>query len=198
MDGQTWGSAVYVRQGTVTALALGAFGGWLVGAEADEFPHPVSKGRRLRVFSLHAPKPPVVGMGSYPQVVNEMLDLIARHRGDADLIIGGDFNVTVSERHHSERQNGAPWTTTSQERAIQTRLRQDFGLINCWQTANPDVPLAQTLRWDKNPVPSFHIDGIFVPASWGIRPCCTVVDREEWAELSDHNPVVATVTRGEF
>jgi hypothetical protein len=144
-----------------------------------------------------------------------MLDLIGQHRGDGDLIIGGDFNLTVGQRHHSERRDdGTPWLTAEAELAVQARLGEEFGLINCWQTANPGMPLAQTLRWSGEPRPpicpqcppvrSFHCDGIFVPASWG-TPFCTVINNEEWTgrndgrrlPRSDHNPVVATFTTGE-
>jgi hypothetical protein len=54
-----------------------------------------------------------------------------------------------------------------------------------------------------NPILSFHCDAIFVPASWGTTPVCTVVNNEEWTgrndghrPRSDHNPVVATFTTG--
>jgi hypothetical protein len=34
-----------------------------------------------------------VSGNSYPVTVNNMLDVIRVHRGDSDLIIGGDFNL---------------------------------------------------------------------------------------------------------
>jgi len=143
---------------------------------------------------LHAPKP-------YTTSVEGMLDVVWANRGDADIILGGDFNLTIGERHHTERNDdGTRWTTNPDERAIQTRLRDQFGLVNCWQAANPGVPLAQTLRWSGEPVRSFHVDGIFVPSTWGF-PRCTVVSNEEWTgrndgsrlPRSDHNPVVVSV-----
>lgn len=153
---------------------------------------------------------PLTTLDNYLETVEDMLKVIWRNREDADLIIGGDFNFTLGKRHHSEKNDdGTPWTTTREELEIQRRLREDFGLINCWQTANPDVPLTQTFRWSGEPRPaycpqcppvrSFHCDGIFIPASWKVTPFCTVVNNEEWTgrndgqpPRSDHNPVVAT------
>jgi hypothetical protein len=129
-----------------------------------------------------------------------MLDVISQHRKDADLVIGGDFNLlSLDERHESElKGDGSPWTTIAVEKKIQTRLKDEFGLVNCWQAANPGVPLAQTLRYVKNPVPAYHCDGIFVPASWG-TPISRVMGNTELynkkpagRRTSDHNPVLAT------
>jgi hypothetical protein len=60
------------------------------------------------------------------------------------------------------------------------------------------VPLAQTLRYVKDPVVPYHCDGLFGPASW--RPAlrsCAVAAGPEWEALSDHNPVVATLATDE-
>ena len=136
----------------------------------------------LRAFSVHAPV-----RGSYHRAVNEILDMIAAHVGRGDLVIGGDFNVGIGERQASEDR-----TTSAADRAIQRRLRDEFGLANCWQEANPGRPLAQTLRWSNAPAVPYHCDGLFVPRSWLPRlRSCEVVSSPEWDSLSDHNPVVA-------
>jgi hypothetical protein len=195
IQGSTWGSAVYVRSGQVRPLALRQFRGWLAGLEVQGFPFPPLAGRPLRVFSLHAPPRRIMGT-TYIEAVRKMLDVIWANRGDGDLIIGGDFNVTVGVHHPAERNGRGSWVNQAAELRMLERLRGQFGLVNCWQAANPGVPLHQTLRWSNDPVPSYHCDGIFVPASWQVRLSCTVVDREEWAGLSDHNPVVATFGAG--
>jgi hypothetical protein len=120
-----------------------------------------------------------------------MLDLIARHRTDADLLIGGDFNITLGRRHAS----GGP--TPRADLAVLDRLRDEFGLVNCWEAANSGVQPAQTLRWTGAPTVPYHCDGIFVPTAWqAALRSCVVVGSEEWAGLSDHNPVVATLEAG--
>lgn len=104
------------------------------------------------------------------------------------MVIGGDLNLEISQRHESE-----PTKTSAADLAIQSRLRDEFGLANCWQAANPTKDLPQTLRWarDGGMVP-YHCDGIFVPQSWASRlHSCEVHSNEEWDKLSDHNPVVA-------
>lgn len=177
-----WGSAVYVKSEQPRPLELPEFQGWVVGVELDS-PAFTLTGNKVRLFSLHAP----TGQGSYPQVVGKILDMLREHRNGCDVVIGGDFNHDVSQRHPSEDR-----TTEKSILAIQDRLRDKFGLVNCWQTMHPDRPLAQTLRWDANREPPFHVDGIFVPASWASRlVSCEVLSGEKWGGMSDHNPVVA-------
>jgi len=76
--------------------------------------------------------------------------------------------------------------------AIQARLADEFGLVNCWQAANPDQPLHQTLRWTNDRTIPFHCDGLLVPKAWKDRlVSCIVLSGDEWDRLSDHNPVLA-------
>lgn len=177
-----WGSAIYVASEQPRHLELPDFQGWVVGVELDN-PALTLTSNKVRFFSLHAP----TGQGSYPKVVGKILDMLLEHRNGCDVVIGGDFNHDVSQRHPSE-----DLTTESPARTIQNRLRNEFGLVNCWQTMHPDRPLAQTLRWDTNREPAFHCDGIFVPATWAARlTSCEVLSGGKWIGMSDHNPVVA-------
>src|SRR5262249_13214575 len=142
-------------------------------------------GRRgpLRIFSVHAPS----RRHSYARAVHEILDLIADSAGEGDVAIGGDFNLTVSPRQPSEGP-----IASAADLAIQRRLREEFGLVNCWEAANPGRPLAQTLRWSNDRAVPYHCDGLFVPQSWSASlRSCEVVSSPEWEALSDHNPVVA-------
>lgn len=153
--------------------------GSLVGVEVEGFSWLPVQNRRLRIFSIHAPEP-------YKSSVNRILDWISSLPDDADVIIGGDFNLTVGVRHSSEgRKDDDLW--------LLERLRKEFGLMSCWQAANPNRDLPQTLRWSKNKVTSYHCDGIFVPSSWyRYLDQCEVLASPEWESMSDHNPVVAT------
>jgi endonuclease/exonuclease/phosphatase family metal-dependent hydrolase len=138
----------------------------------------------LQIFSIHAP----TGRGGYATVVNSILDMIDKHRDGCDIVVGGDFNLTVSERQPSEERRNKC------NLEIQSRLRDELGIINCWQTMNPNTPLAQTLRWTKDLSQPYHCDGIFVPASWSARlTSCEVLSGPEWDEVSDHNPVMAEI-----
>jgi exonuclease III len=194
-----WGTAVFAKTGKVTELPIEPFRGWLVGVEIEGMVHPGLVDRPLRVFSLHAPSREITGE-SYEVTVKKMLDVVYENCGDTDVVIGGDFNLySLGERHQSEQKDGQPWLTTKAEREVLAQLRDAFGLINCWQTANPDVPLVQTLR-AKNSAGAFHCDGNFVPATWqSALESCDVVDPVAWVRQgkgqspkSDHNPVVAT------
>jgi len=177
-----WGSAVYAKSEHPRPLELPKYHGWVVGVELDNTAFTLT-GRNVRLFSLHAPS----RQGQYHKVVGKILDMLQDCRNGCDIVIGGDFNLTVSKRHESEEQKNEKINLD-----IQARLRSDFGLINCWQTMHPDTPLAQTLRWDTNRAPAFHCDGIFVPASWASRLVSSeVLSGEKWDGMSDHNPVVA-------
>lgn len=181
VEGVKWGSAVWVRNAAARLIELPDFHGNVVGVEVDATVFSVSDGRPIRVFSVHAPK-----RGSYQRAVNSILDMIGANRGDGDLIIGGDFNLSVGERLESEELK-----TSRADLVILARLKSEFGLMSSWQAANRGVPLPQTLRWAKEKVTPFHCDGIFIPQRWSSRlKTCTVVSGPDWNELSDHNPVM--------
>ncbi len=177
-----WGSAVYVKSGHPRRLELPEYHGWVVGVELDD-PAIALTDNPVRFFSLHAPS----GLGSYHKVVRNILGMLQDYRDGCDVVVGGDFNLTVRKRHTSEDQKDEKVNLK-----IQARLRDEFGLINCWQTMHSDAPLAQTMRWDRDPNPAFHGDGIFVPESWASQLIrCEVLSGDKWVGLSDHNPVVA-------
>lgn len=179
-----WGSAVLVRGAPARRLTVRGFAGWVVGAEVQG--HAWAAGRPLRLFSIHCP----VGERGYVRTLHQILDRIAALRGEADLVLGGDFNVVVGQRQAGERIR-----MSRGEREILDRLAADFDLVSCWQAANPGRPLAQTLRWTADRRAPYHCDGIFVPGAWAARlVSCRVVTGSRWAGLSDHNPVVAEFT----
>lgn len=175
-----WGSAVYVKSGTVTPILVPAnYEGSVVGVEVKGIPWTPLDNRTLKVFSIHAPCP-------YRKSVNEILDFISNVAKDDDLIIGGDFNLTVGVRHPKEELQ-------DQDLWLLERLRQEFGLMSCWQAANPNRDLSQTLRWSGNPRATYHCDGLFAPASWyQYLSGCEVLSSPDWETLSDHNPVIAS------
>jgi exonuclease III len=181
-----WGSAILARGLRITPLRVRGFGGWVVGAQLRS--RGPSSDRPIRVFSIHCP----AGQRGYVRTLHVILDRVARLQDGADLILGGDFNVVVGNRHPRERL-----TVSRGEREILDRLGTELDLISCWQAANPGRPLAQTLRWSADRATPYHCDGIFVPASWGPRlASCRVVTGPRWAGLSDHNPVVVEFTAG--
>lgn len=177
-----WGSAVFSRTGSVRQVAVPGFAGWVVGAEITGASWQAGFADPLLAFSVHAPSEGE----TYHKQVNRLLDAIRQVARGRDVVIGGDFNLTVSHR------TGLGRPARKQDLAIQARLADEFGLVNCWQAANPDQPPHQTLRWTGDRTIPYHCDGIFVPKAWeGRLRSCVVLAGEEWDRLSDHNPVIA-------
>jgi endonuclease/exonuclease/phosphatase family metal-dependent hydrolase len=178
--GRRWGSALLARSVPVTPLPLPDFAGWVVGGQVNTM---LANGRPLRMFSIHGP----AGDRGYVRTMHLILDRIAPLAQGADLMLGGDFNVVVGYRQPREKLK-----VSHAERELLERLGQEFGLLSCWQAANPNRALAQTLRWTANRRAPYHCDGIFVPAAWLDRlVSCRVVRGASWDALSDHSPVVA-------
>lgn len=194
-----YGTAVYAKNGRVTELAVDDHRGMLAGVEIVGCNHP-GNAKRLLAFSLHAPTDENT-IAALDRMLTSIASIISKAQ-DADVVIGGDFNVnSLGERHESEVKDGKPWVTTKSEKTLLDRLRDKLGLMNCWQTAHPNTPLSQTCRWNRNPIPAYHCDGIFVPSSWEpALQSCEVITPEIWRERgnglslprSDHNPVIAT------
>jgi endonuclease/exonuclease/phosphatase family metal-dependent hydrolase len=159
------------------------FEGYVVGVELSQSALAASTHQTWRIFCLHVPAP-------YKKTVNQILDAIANLSEDHPLILGGDFNLTTGIRHISEQsQDHNPW--------LLERLRKEFNLLSCWQAANPNRDLPQTLRWSGDKTVPYHCDGIFVPAVWyQYLDTCHVLSGPVWDSLSDHNPVVAVLGNG--
>src|SRR2546430_1479061 len=78
---------------------------------------------------------------SYVKEAGRILDFAGELAGGRPLILAGDFNVAVGLR-----EPGQTPPVTRGERALLHRMREELGLIPCWQTAHPGEPLARTLR----------------------------------------------------
>jgi endonuclease/exonuclease/phosphatase family metal-dependent hydrolase len=186
VPGFQWGSAVITTAGSIRPIVLPGYEGWVVGGEVD------NGGRPLAVFSLHAPTATkAVRRRTYAVEVVMILSLIREVlRPETGLVIGGDFNITLGERHPSEELQ-----TQSCDRKVLKAIAS-MGLVSCWTTAHPGVPLAQTLRLTADKAPGkttpYHCDGIMVPQHWATGCCCDILTDERF-RVSDHNPVSAIV-----
>lgn len=186
VPGCTWGSAVVTTLGPIRPIALPGYDGWVVGGEVEGSDY------RLSVFSVHAPSTKKSAPREpYAAEVIRIIDLI--HQAvtpGSTLIIGGDFNITLGERHVTESRQ----TSDAERRALKAIAAA--GLVSCWMASRPGEPLAQTLRWSGDPSPGkttpYHCDGILVPTAWSRSLNC-VIHTDECFQVSDHNPVSATV-----
>src|SRR5262245_29893191 len=158
-DKNGWGSAVFSRTGSIKPVAIPQFTGWVIGAEIRGASWQAGFADPLLVLSVHAPSKGE----AYWKQVNKLLDEIKKVADGREMVIGGDFNWTVSHWPGPDRP------TCKRDMAIQARLADEFGLVNCWQAANPDQPLCQTLRWTGNRAIPYHCDGLFVPKAWKDR-----------------------------
>lgn len=179
--GRKWGSAIFIRSGRLKPLDFPDFSGHVTAAEIDGGRWSRRTGRPMRVISLHIPAP-------YRRPMNRILDFLGTLDDSCDLVLGGDFNLATGVRHASEPlRTDPPW--------LLRRARRELNLMSCWQAVHPNRNLAQTLRWTGRPAMPYHCDGIFIPAAW--YRCleeCDVVSDATWDSLSDHNPVVASLS----
>lgn len=182
VPGERWGSAVISTVGSIRPIVLPGYEGWVVGGEVGT----------LAVFSLHAPSPTkTVPRRTYAEEVVAILSLIREAvRPGTSLVIAGDFNISLGERHQSE----ALKTTSGDRQAL--KAIASMGLVSCWTASHPTEPLAQTLRWAGDKAPGkttpYHCDGILVPQSWAAGCCCDILT-DECFRISDHWPVMASV-----
>jgi exonuclease III len=117
-----WGSAVFSRSGSVKRISVAGFSGWVVGAEIEGAYWQAGICDSILAFSIHTP----VSKGSYSKPVNRILDEISRIVGRREIIIGGDFNLTVSNWTGSERP------VSKQNLAIQARLADGRLFVSRW------------------------------------------------------------------
>jgi endonuclease/exonuclease/phosphatase family metal-dependent hydrolase len=174
---RAWGSGIAVTHGLLEARSVPGFDGW---ATAARWHRPAAP--PLLLLSVHVP----AGRGGYAGSLGRLLDAIGTSDRDR-MVLAGDFNVCISDRLHTGE--GA----RRGERRLQARLRDEFGLVSCWDALHPRGRPPQTLRWSGAPEVAYHCDGLFVPAAW----CpwlarCRVLASPRWRRRSDHNPVVAT------
>ncbi len=188
VPGGKWGSGLWIRRGRLTPLPVpDDFSGRVVAAVIDGLAWPGIGVTPVVALSIHAP---TRKNSSYLKEVGRILDFANVLAEGRPMILAGDFNVVVGMRDPSQ-----PIGISRGERLLLERLRDEFKLVPCWQTAHPGEPLARTLRWlnhfDSLP---YHCDGLFVPAAWANAVSdCSVLESAEWCTLSDHNPVVATL-----
>jgi hypothetical protein len=176
-----WGTGIFLARGEIRPLEVPGFAGWIAGGELPRASWITR--RPLRVFSIHCPR----GEGGYVKTMHAVVDALAPLAGDADVVLGGDFNVATGLRWPRE---GVPFSNG--EKLLLERLAGELDLMACWRAMHPRKPLAQTLRWTGNRATPYHCDGIFAPRSWRARLVrCEVIAGPAWEALSDHNPVVA-------
>ncbi len=172
-----WGSALLLPRRPRALLPVPGFDGWVVGAVVTAWPRRPP----WHVYSVHVP----ARRRSYVREANAMLDGIAAQSAGGDLVIGGDFNLTVAHRAPGEER-----ANSRGEQRFLERTEVELGLANAWRAIHPGVPLTQTLRWTRDPVTAYHCDEILVPKSWAAcLRSAEVSTGEPWERLSDHNPV---------
>lgn len=183
-----WGSAVVAPEFDIEPIRVSGYEHWVAGARIPNFQVGDIE-NEIFAFSVHAPSP-----GPYEKEVSAIIGAITSIAKGADVIIGGDFNVTTAIRHPNERQKNPSLKNSKMELQLITRLRQELGLVNAWQVINPNQDLPQTLRWSRDPEIPYHCDAIFIPCSWvPFLESCHILNSPTWSPLSDHYPIVATI-----
>jgi endonuclease/exonuclease/phosphatase family metal-dependent hydrolase len=158
-----WGSAVYVREGSVRELALPEeHRGWLIAAEI-ELPEPVV------AVSVHAR----ILDGYVRPNLDKAFAALEPLLRDRSFVVGGDLNLSrnydtaYGTAHHTEFLDGLP-----------TR-----GFFDCMRKFHPEE---QRTFWGRT-TRDYQNDHLFVSEDLAAMVAgCDVVDR---AQLSDHSPL---------
>lgn len=184
VPGYRWGSWVVARRGTIRTMRIAGYEGWVSGGmlAIDD--------ARVYVFSIHTPgSRPGLRRLSYVKESRRFVDaILARVPRSATLIIGGDFNFSIGER-----VDGDPRPIRPSELAA-LRAFRDEGFSIAWRDMNRERPLAQTLRWMREPSTPYHCDGFLVRARGAPVASCRVLDDPTLHGHSDHNPVLLELT----
>ena len=103
-------------------------------------------------------------------------------------VLLGDFNSSVAW----DTQNGH-----GGHREFEEMLQQEFGLVSAYHAATGERPGQEsrpTHFWRWKEASRFHIDYCYLPQSWiaGLERV-TIMGYEEWADASDHRPVIVDV-----
>ena len=161
-------------QATVEPAPLPGYGGYVVGARVQ------AEGADIMVYGLHVHTP------HYVKQALAIVEAAGRQATGMPMIIGGDWNCTISEPVHSSYD--AEWPGSKQ---VRTLLAGTLGMTNAYRYCHPTAPLPRTFRQHRKPESkAFHIDGFWVSGELaaGIRTC-KVLEEQPWLD-SDHNPVV--------
>ena len=152
-----WGSAVFSRTGSVKPVAVSGFSGWVVGARNQR---GVLAGRvRRPALGLQRPRYRR-GRKAYWKQVNKLLDEIKKVAGRREIVIGGDFNITVSNWCGSERPASKQDIGDSGEAGRRIRAAQ---LLARGEPGPAIAPDASVDRRSHLPVPlrrTFRAEGV--------------------------------------
>ena len=188
-----WGSGIFVREGSLTAIDVADYDGWVAGAKWTR-----SVGGREEstyLFSIHSP----TGRDGHPRksyvaesrAIVKSISNSAEVPAGARVIIGGDFNFkSLGERLASEAL-----PTGSDELAALTEFRSAEYCV-AWKDLNSGYPLAQTLRWTGNQATPFHCDGFLMRGFDVTAAQCSVLSSAHVHRSSDHSPVVVWIPNG--
>jgi endonuclease/exonuclease/phosphatase family metal-dependent hydrolase len=172
-----WGSALLSTGSLIEPIRVPGFEAWVTGGGVH------GPAGEMLAFSVHIPA------GPYVRQAGRLIDALKPLGGSLPMILAGDWNVAASRRAADD-----PIPFAAAEARILDRLEAELGLTSAWQAVHPGEPLAQTLRWTRQPTLPYHCDGIFVPMSWvPALDSAEVLGGDPWPTLSDHNPVVARI-----
>jgi endonuclease/exonuclease/phosphatase family metal-dependent hydrolase len=126
---------------------------------------------------------------SYSEALRRGITVYSDLLANGPCILVGDFNSSVA------------WDTKhrrADHRELESRLRQEFGLVSAYHAATGEEPGHESRpthfwRWQEQA--SFHLDYCYIPEAWlpGLESVA-VGSYEDWANSSDHCPVIVDVS----
>lgn len=195
---KSWNGVALLARKPVTPVQIGLPGQEELGARWLE-----AEVEGLLVASVYCPNGKHIG---HPDFAKKLAwydalgeHLAARHRADAGLVLGGDFNVCPAPiDSYDEAALAGQIFHTDAERARFRRLL-DWGLVDLFRDRNPEL---RAFSWWDYRAGAFHrghglrIDFLLGTAPVRARVRAVTIDREwrkKQADLtaSDHAPVIA-------
>jgi exodeoxyribonuclease III len=126
---------------------------------------------------------------SYPEALRRGIEVYRDPLLNEPTVLLGDFNSSASwDAQHGRRDH----------MDFEAQLRQEYGLVSVYHAATGELLGAEsqpTYYWQWRQHAPFHLDYCYVPESWlpGLNSV-TVGTYQDWADLSNHRPVVIDVS----
>jgi endonuclease/exonuclease/phosphatase (EEP) superfamily protein YafD len=126
---------------------------------------------------------------TYSEALRRGLEVYRDLLAAGPTVLLGDFNSSAAW----DNQHGR-----SDHRELEVHLKREFGLVSAYHAATGEQPGSEsrpTHFWRWQEASPFHLDYCYLPEAWLSRlRDVTVGSYRDWADASDHRPVLVDVS----